>query len=473
LALATFLDPEAVCRGLVVGSPGVAGWSRAVVRRWVHSPLERRALAELRRSYEALAAEQAAQDELTSESRSYYSVQLRRLDCMVARPRKLLFVVTTSSNMGDLALCQGWIRDIGREDFRYGFVLDARLAPFLDERDERFFFAPRVHVKEAILAAADRFAADAIVFASNSFWNLPGQAGARFGSFPLAAGDTPVPLLSFDPFELGFEMRLPGSDEAKTFAPVPEWVWALRYMSRVPDAPNARHFCASRIFDVARRRRRSETLARWGGDPAKKTVVFPVSKNRFDYIREHYPGYYPHLATLFARRPWDRTQLFVLSPSPIEEFAALVHVVHVPPVPYEEFLALVGAADLYLTDSLISCIVDAFHLATPALLLANSEKGQGLQRGSFLDGRFFPYRVFPYGMSEICETLERRFEIAGCFEVAEVLNAAEIGGKLETLLYDADTRERTAARCRRWRRDRQALPAPREIVESLLAAPPL
>ena len=383
----------------------------------------------------------------------------------------ILFVVTSCANMGDLALCQEWIADIGRDDYRFGFVLSPELVPFLDPCDQRFCFDPEVHVRETILAAADELEADALVFASNAFWNLPGQAGARFGSFALEARDARVPLLSFDPFEVGFDLRLPGSDEAKTFAPVPEWVWALRYMSRRPDSPNACHFRADRVFESARRQCRAETLARRGADPRKKTIFFPVSKNRFEYIREHYPGYYPHLAGLFSRRPWDAAQLLVLSPEPIAELAGLDHVIHVPPVRYEEFLALVGAADLYLTDSLISCIVDAFHLAKPALLLTNSERSSGRQRGSFLEDRFFPYRVFPYGMTEICAALESRFEIAGCFEAAEVLDPDEVGAKLEALLHDDGTRGRTERRCRRWRRDRMSLPTPREIVENVLARP--
>ncbi len=385
--------------------------------------------------------------------------------------RKLLFVVTTGSNMGDLSLCQAWIADLGRRRYRYGFVLSPRLAPFLDPRDERFFFAPAVHVRETILAAVDHFAADAVVVACNGFWNLPGQEGATFGSFPLEPHDLGVPVLSFDPFEIGFDLRLPGSAEPKRFAAVPHWVWALRYMSLEPTSPNARHFRARRAYAAARRRPRAETLARHGGDPDRRSLVYAVSRNRFDYIQEHFPGYYRHLGGLLSRPPLDRAQVFLLMPRPLPELAGLAHVRHVPFVPYEEFLALVGAADLYLADSLLSCIVDAFHLGTPALLLANSEASRGLEAGSFLAGRFFPYRVFPYGMCEISDALEGRFEIAGCYEVAEVLNETEVVGRAAALLFDDERRAALKRNCRRWRRQRSALPEPRAVVEEILTVP--
>jgi hypothetical protein len=39
--------------------------------------------------------------------------------------RRLMFVVTTEENMGDLALCQEWIGDLGRSHHRFAFVIAA------------------------------------------------------------------------------------------------------------------------------------------------------------------------------------------------------------------------------------------------------------------------------------------------------------------------------------------------------------
>jgi hypothetical protein len=116
--------------------------------------------------------------------------------------QRVMFVVTTSTNMGDIALCQEWIADIGREDTRYAFVISPDLAPFIDPSDACYRFSREIHVKHTILEAAASFHPDAVIFATNSFWNMPGQEGAEYGRFALEPGDIEVPVLSFDPLEL-------------------------------------------------------------------------------------------------------------------------------------------------------------------------------------------------------------------------------------------------------------------------------
>lgn len=387
--------------------------------------------------------------------------------------RKLLFVITTNANLGDLALCQEWIADLGRVDFRFAYVLSHELLPFIDNRDERFLFDPGVHVRKTILAAARGFGADAIVFASNAFWNLKNQKGALFGDFPLAAEDIDIPVLSFDPFEIAFENVTPLSGKKTKFAAVPDWVWALRYMSRSSDEPNARHFCTRRIFDTARTHPKAEVISQWGGDREKKMIFFPISKNRSDFIRATHPGYYAHLAKLFSVESCREAQIFVLSPGRAVEFDGLPNVVQLPLVKFDEFLALVCAAAIYLTDSFISCLVNAFHLGTPSLVLANSESSAGLQSGTFLDGRFFPFRIFPYGFVDPCNKLEQRFEISGCFKQVEVLDEESFSRAIHDLLFDETTISSLGDNCNKWKTARKALPSPRELIEEIASQRPM
>ncbi|HEV7684322.1 MAG TPA: DUF6365 family protein [Pyrinomonadaceae bacterium] len=387
--------------------------------------------------------------------------------------RKLLFVITTNANMGDLALCQEWIADLGREECSFAFVLSSDLLLFLDSRDERFLFDPGVHVKRTILAAAKNFRPDFVIFASNSFWNLKNQKGALFGDFPLSPGDLDVPVLSFDPFEIAFENVTPFSGTRTKFAGVPEWVWALRYMSRSSAEPNARHFCTKRVFQAASTLPKRAIVSQWGGDPDRKTILFPISKNRLEFIRTTYPGYYPHLAALFSTAPCQQAQFFVLSPERVTEFDGLSNVIHLPLVKFEDFLALVSAADIYLTDSFISCVVNAFHLQTPSLVLANSEQSLPLQRGTFLEGRFFPFRVFPYGLVEPCNFLEEKFELSGCYKPVEVLHLAAFARAVQDLLFDEGTVTSLAENCRKWKTDRMALPSPGDLIAEIVSHPPL
>ena len=126
--------------------------------------------------------------------------------------RRILFVVTTQQNMGDLALCQEWIGDLGREAYRFGFVLASGLTQFVDPADTCFVFRPWIDAGETILQVAAAFRPDAVILASNAFWGLRNQRGARFGQFPEQLYHLGLPLLSFDPFEIGFKTRVPHGD---------------------------------------------------------------------------------------------------------------------------------------------------------------------------------------------------------------------------------------------------------------------
>jgi hypothetical protein len=241
-------------------------------------------------------------------------------------------------------------------------------------------------------------------------------------------------------------------------------------MSRSCTEPKVRHFCTHGVFAKARGVSREETLSRWGADPSKKTVVFPVSENRFQSIMKSFPLYYLHLARLFSFAEFEEVQFLVISPRPIPGLLHAANVVHLPHVPFSEFLEIVAAADVYLSDSLISCMVNGFHMGVPVMLLSNSAQSSGLAPGTFLDGKFFPYQVFPYGFTEVCEELIRRFEIRDCFVNTEVLNEDEFRGKLGSLLFNASTYQQIAERCHAWKDARLRLPRPRQVLDEILAS---
>jgi len=383
--------------------------------------------------------------------------------------RGVLFVITTRQNMGDLALCQEWIGDLGRDDYRFGFVVSDGLVPFIDPADAVYPFDPAVDVAETIVAAAARFGPDAVIVASNSFWSIPGQRGAVFGRFPSELYSLGVPLLSFDPFEIGFRTYVPHANQVCEFPPIPPAVWRLRYMSRRSSEPNALHFCTSAVFARARSAPREDVLLRWGLDPAKRTVIFPVSRNRFRSIYKDFPLYYLHLAKLFSCAELADVQFAVVAPAKLPGLRHAPNVVTLPHLPFDEFLSLVAASDIYLSDSLISCMVNAFHLAVPVLLMVNSAASAPLAPGTFLDGRFFPFKIFPYGFTEVCDELVERFDIAGCFVEAEVLDVAAFGAKLGRLLSDDAAYRAVADRARAWKDARSSLASPRETLERVFA----
>lgn len=384
-----------------------------------------------------------------------------------------MFVVTTAENMGDMALCQEWIGDLGRDTFQYAFVLCGNMAPYIDDGDVRFLFESDTDIRTTVLAAARSFGPEAIIFASNSFWTIPGQKGAQFGTFPPELHLAGIPLLSFDPFELSFETTVRQTGARACFPAVPASVWALRYMSLSSTETNARHFCSREVFSLARQTAGPEVLKKWGADPNRKTLVFAVSKNRHDFIERYYPEYFAHLSRLFSTPPATEAQFLVVCADPIAAFAQLPNVVQIPQVPFGEFLSIVASSDLYLADSLISCIVHAFHLAVPALLLAIGEKSRPFATDGFMGANFFPCRVFPYGFVEICEVLEERFGVSGCYEEVEMLDAVDFAAALQRKLFDSDGLSGLKQRCLQWKSDRMKLPGPRETLDAVLASPPL
>ena len=64
-----------------------------------------------------------------------------------AQKHSVLFVITTQENMGDLALCQEWIRDLKREECRFAFAVSSNLPKFIDKTDTCFEFQPWIDVR--------------------------------------------------------------------------------------------------------------------------------------------------------------------------------------------------------------------------------------------------------------------------------------------------------------------------------------
>lgn len=373
--------------------------------------------------------------------------------------------------MGDLALCQDWIEDLGREHYRFSFAATSSMVAYIDKSDPCFIFQKDYPVKQTILDAVASFTPDALIFATNAFWNLSGYPGCKFGEFILQPGDVSVPVFSFDPFETGFTHILPQTGEAIPFAAVPDWVYALRYMSVEKATPNALHFYSERIFETSALTDRSTVIKKWNGDPGRKTIFFPMSKDRFYFIREHYPGYFSYLAELFAALPPNEVQVFTIFPEEVPAFHSLPHVIPLSLLPYHDFLSLVSAADLYLTDSFISCIVTAFHLETPALVLINSEESEPLAAGSFLANKFFPFWVFPYGMDKTCARLEKLFEAEDCYGKVEMLDKEAVISATNRLLQPGGVAQQQVEACRKWKQKRrEQLPGPHAIMEHILAA---
>jgi hypothetical protein len=110
----------------------------------------------------------------------------------------------------------------------------------------------------------------------------------------------------------------------------------------------------------------------------------------------------------------------------------------------------------------------ALHLSVPFMLLMNSQESAPLAPGTFLDGRFFVYKVFPHGFTEVCDQLVNRWEIDGCFVESEVLDLTESARRLDSLLCDTDESRRVRERCRAWKKARLSLPSPRQTLEEIL-----
>lgn len=383
--------------------------------------------------------------------------------------KKILFVVTSKNNMGDLALCLNWVMDLGRKDYSFGFVFDAEFIKYVNQEDSYYLFERSKNIKQTILDAVVQFSADAIIFATNSFWNLPGYIGCKFGEFVLDEDDVTIPVMSFDPFERGFDHIMPQSGSVISFSAVPSWIYALRYLSIEQLSSNARHFYSESVYNKSTLMDPDQTILKWKGKAGVKTIFYPLSKDRFNSIEVLYPDYFKYLATIFYNLAADNVQIITIIPRKIPEWQSLSNVIILPAISYHDFLSLVNASDLYLTDSYISCIVESIKLETPALLLMNSKETHSASDDSFLKGKVFPFWVWPYGMQRVCMQLESLFELKECYAKAEILNRNEVLQSIRNLLFNKQQQLDIISSCRKWKNKRKdTLPSPKAIVENIL-----
>lgn len=416
------------------------------------------------------------------------------------RKRRLLFVVTSDKNMGDLAFCHEWAKSIGREDFEYCTVLGQGLRGFADPRDACIYFEKHRHVRETVREAAEAFQPAAILFATNSFWNMDDQAGAEVGFFDHTLTDLRVPLLSLDVYEGEYVVETPWTAPV-SYPVVPDYVWALRMMScpRAGDARNVRYFCMAGSAHYIGRAPDPGLFQRHGVPDAPYRVLFPVSRDRYHAIQGLFYDYFEYLAKVFEGLAGDGVQILALCPEPVPQFARLDNVVHVAPAQFEEFMQLVTACDGYMTDSIISAMLHAVYVATPTLAMVNTctsfeqlppqsramlhsgwlheERGEPWDPNRqpiekvYVCEKMFPCMVFPYGQYGMVETLLHRYGLQDTFKRAEMFDYDAFQAGIYDLVTSAPARAGLIARCEAWRTARLGNPSPRAALLDILEQP--
>lgn len=428
---------------------------------------------------------------------------------MTGSSRRLLFALTSSGNLGDLALCAEWADALASAGGRCAFACPADLIPFLPEREAQFPYEPGRAVGDTLLEACAAFRPDAVVFATGAFWSIPGQRGAEWGAFDPRLADIGIPLLSFDPLESGFACTVPVTGKTVTFPPVPDGMWSLRYMSMPGELPpRARRFRLSKPRDV--RGDAGALLRGLGFEPDRPLIVYCVSGNRLQAVQTFYYDYYDRLADLLAPILDAGAQLLVLGTDRLAPLEALPHTALHPRCGTDRFFAILRAARVFLADSLVSSLAYACFAGVPSVLLCNEyaspaalppavraaitpgrvahvqrclRRGAcrllawaGLRRApvpgpySVATHGVFPWVVFPYGMTEMCRQADRTFAMAPCYRKAPFFDADAARRVLAETLADGPARTAILQSCRAWSSMRAAYPSPVEVLEDILAA---
>lgn len=403
--------------------------------------------------------------------------------------------------MGDLAFCQLWERDIGRETTEFGYVLSRSQAPQIDPRDRCYFFDPSRHVRETIREAAEAFRPDAIFFGTNSFWNIAGQKGAELGFFDDTLRELRIPLMSLDAYEERRLANTPWRPDILEFEAVPPYVWSLRMLSSEAhvDAGNVRHFRMEEVIAPETLVPDPELFQRLGIAEAPHYMLFPVSVDRFVAIREIYYDYYAYLAKVFGGVAAEGIHMVVISPAPVPEFAELPNVSQIRFVTFLDFIRLILRCGALLTDSIISSILHCVHTSTPALAMVNShDRLETLPQHSrellrvgwlheernwpwdamrspvnrfYLGERLLPSMVFPFGLTEMVQVMARRFEVEGTFAMVEMFDYDALQARIVEVATNPQVRAGLIARCDHWRAVRKNFPRPREVFEDILRQP--
>jgi len=189
-----------------------------------------------------------------------------------------MFVITTNTNLGDIAYCLEWINELKRESYKYAFVLDRFVKKFVPEEDTLFFFSHDRHVKDTILEALSIFKANTVIFASSSCWNIPGQEGAEWGFWDEDILNLKIPILSFDPFEGLNKTYIHLWNKRIYCPPTPGKILSLRASPNISECHNIRHFRILERFEQLTKYKKHEVLKRVGLDQKKRLYSFPLLK---------------------------------------------------------------------------------------------------------------------------------------------------------------------------------------------------
>lgn len=421
---------------------------------------------------------------------------------------RVLFIITSDSNMGDLALCSFWSRSLGRERYTFIYLLPQLVSKFVDPVDVFVHYQPKQHVRDAISGAVKRFLPDVVIYATNSFWSIEGQAGAEFGQFVPLPDDCTIPVCSFDPICGQYGEQSPLLESEVVFEGVPDNVISLRFTPKKQHADGVRHFHFPHVFEQPDRLIRQQFLESLGLDGLKQLVLFPMSANRTSTIRGIYYDYYWYLAHLLGKCDPTRIQFVVLSPIQIREFDALSNVTQVPLVNPEAFCNLVQYSNLFLTDSAFSTLMLACWSGVPAVHLQNSyekidDTGISLSKGhlryrlrrawacfanksiytlsafgkhlfsippgkSFWQDDIYRFQVFPFGFFDLCTTLESRYGYASCVTAMEIFDDNEFAATIEGILFSESRRQSFENASRQYRAECRELPTPADIMNELL-----
>lgn len=401
--------------------------------------------------------------------------------------QRILFVITTNVNMGDLSLCLEWVNELGRKEFQHAFVLDRSLQHIIQSEDTLFFYEQDRHVKESILEAVSTFTADVMIFASNSYWNIRGQKGAETGKWDKEILNLNIPLLSFDPLEGLTELYIDLWDRRASYPPLPENIWRLRDSPNTSSTSNIRHFRILKRFEQLTDKRKHEILKGLGVDIKKKTVFFPVAKNCYLDSRKVFYDYYAHLARLFHECRTEAVQFLVLAPEKIHEFDNCMNVIQIGHQSNDRFVEILKASDIYLTDcGVASSLLHAMSSSIPSVLLRNSYNSLDKIRGdnkplmefsqkkmsgkiSFISDKLYPYQVFPYGMVDLFNYFEKIYHTEECYLPVEVFETDNFSNKIRSLLSDTQTRRSLIKNCDELRSLFMKLQSPASIIEEVLS----
>lgn len=389
--------------------------------------------------------------------------------------------------MGDLSLCLEWVNELGCKEFQHAFVLDRSLQHIIQSEDTLFFYEQDRHVKESILEAVSTFKANVIIFASNSYWNIRGQKGAETGKWDEEILNLKIPLLSFDPLEGLTEFYIDLWDRRASYPPLPENIWSLRDSPNTSSTSNIRHFRILSRFEQLANKRKYEILKDLGVDVKKKTVFFPVAKNCYLDSRKVFYDYYAHLARLFHECRTEAVQFLVLAPERICEFDICMNVIQIGHQSNDRFVEILKASDIYLTDcGVASSLLHAMSSSIPSVLLCNSynsldtvcednkplmEFSQKKISGkiSFISDKLYPYRVFPYGMTDLFNYFEEIYHMKGCYLPVEVLETDTFCNTIKSLLSDTQTRNSLIQGCGKLKDLFMKLPSPVSIIDEVLS----